>query len=195
MHGPTQLSACVQSTGNPHDQRVIVVGAGNSAVQIATELAEHANVTLATRKPVKFSAQRPFGRDLHFWLDRTRLDHLPTGPWLPDGFTTPVLDTGTYRTALEQRRPDCRPMFTMLEGPKVVWSDDQREHVDALVLAAGYRSDLPYLNKLGTEHDRDISRQHSGLGFVGLEWQRSLPSATLRGVGRDAAYVVHRLLK
>jgi putative flavoprotein involved in K+ transport len=33
-----------------------------------------------------------------------------------------------------------------------------------------------------------------GLGFVGLEWQRSFASATLRGVGRDAHYVVRRLL-
>lgn len=177
-----------------HGQRVIVVGAGNSAVQIATELAEHAHVTLATRKPVKFSAQRPFGRDLHFWLDRTGLDHLPIGPWLPDGLTTPVLDTGRYRTALDQRRPDRRPMFTALEGAKVIWPDEQREHVDAIILATGYRPDLPYLNGLGTDHDRGVSRHHPGLGFVGLEWQRSLSSATLRGVGRDAAYVVRRLL-
>ena len=178
-----------------YGQRVIVVGAGNSAVQIAAELAEHANVTLATRKPVKFSAQRPFGRDLHFWLDRTGLDILPIGPWLPDGFTTPVLDTGRYRAALEQQRPDRRPMFTALEGSKVIWPHEQREHVDAVILATGYRPDLSYLNGLDAEHDRGVSRRWRGLGFVGLEWQRSLSSATLRGVGRDAAYVVRRLLR
>ncbi|MGW6930751.1 hypothetical protein ACWGE0_11855 [Lentzea sp. NPDC054927] len=43
------------------------------------------------------------------------------------------------------------------------------------------------------DHDRGIS-QHLGLEFVGLDWQRSLASATLRGVGRDAAYVVRRFL-
>ncbi|MCX2946842.1 flavin-containing monooxygenase [Lentzea sp. NEAU-D7] len=174
--------------------RVVVVGAGNSAVQIAAELAEHARVTLATRKPVKFAAQRPFGRDLHFWLDRTGLDRLPIGPWLPVGFTTPVLDTGRYRGALDDGRPDRRPMFTAVEGSKVLWPDGRREHVDAIVLATGYRPDLPFLTGLGTEHDRGISRHHSGLGFVGLEWQRSLSSATLRGAGRDAAHVVGRLL-
>jgi putative flavoprotein involved in K+ transport len=178
-----------------HGQRVIVVGAGNSAVQIAAELAEHAHVTLATRKPVKFSAQRPFGRDLHYWLDRTGLDTLPIGPWLPNGFHPPVLDTGRYRTALERQRPDRRPMFTALEGSKVIWPDEQREHVDTIILATGYRPDLPYLSTLGTAHDRGMSRHHRGLGFVGLEWQRSLSSATLRGVGRDAAHVVRRLLR
>ncbi|WP_030481102.1 flavin-containing monooxygenase [Lentzea albidocapillata] len=177
-----------------HGRRVIVVGAGNSAVQIAAELAEHAHVTLATRKPVKFSAQRPFGRDLHFWLDRTGLDRLPIGPWLPGGFTTPVLDTGRYRSAIDDRRPDRRPMFTALEGSKVIWPDERREHVDAVILATGYRPDLPYLDRLRTEHDRGVSRHHRGLGFVGLEWQRSLSSATLRGAGRDATHVVRRLL-
>ncbi|HEX7308482.1 flavin-containing monooxygenase, partial [Lentzea sp.] len=59
----TVLHAAQYRTYEPFQgQRVIVVGAGNSAVQIAAELAEHAHVTLATRKPVKFSAQRPFGR-------------------------------------------------------------------------------------------------------------------------------------
>ncbi|MEZ4728706.1 MAG: NAD(P)-binding domain-containing protein [Caldilineaceae bacterium] len=46
-------------------QRVVVVGAGNSAIQIASELAQVAQVTLATRQPVRFVTQRPYGRDLH----------------------------------------------------------------------------------------------------------------------------------
>lgn len=192
--GTVRHAARYRSPAPFHGQRVIVVGAGNSAVQIAAELAGDAHVTLATRKPVRFSAQRPFGRDLHFWLDRTGLDHLPIGPWLSDGFTTPVLDTGRYRAALDRQQPDRRPMFTALEGSKVIWPDEGREHVDTIILATGYRPDLPYLHGLGTEHDRGVSRRHPGLGFVGLEWQRSLSSATLRGVGRDAAHVVRRLL-
>ncbi|GHG22354.1 hypothetical protein GCM10017667_67720 [Streptomyces filamentosus] len=60
-------------------RRVVVVGAGNSAVQIAAELAAAARVTLATRAPVKFAAQRILGRDLHFWTARTGLDAAPLG--------------------------------------------------------------------------------------------------------------------
>lgn len=85
--------------------------------------------------------------------------------------------------------------FTALEGSNVIWPDEQREHVDAIILATGYRPDLPYLTALSTEHNRGLSRHHQGLGFVGLEWQRSFSSATLRGVGRDATHVVRRLLK
>ena len=45
---------------NPHDhagERVVVVGAGNSAVQVGYELAQVATVTLATRHPVTFVPQ------------------------------------------------------------------------------------------------------------------------------------------
>nr|WP_207128502.1 NAD(P)-binding domain-containing protein [Actinocatenispora comari] len=42
-------------------------------------------------------------------------------------------------------------------------------------------------------HRGGLSSTHPGLGYVGLEWQRSFSSATLRGVGRDAAHVVRQL--
>ena len=37
------------------------------------------------------------------------------------------------------------------------------------------------------------STVHPGLAYVGLEWQRCLASASLRGVGRDARHVTRRL--
>jgi putative flavoprotein involved in K+ transport len=47
-------------------QRIIVVGAGNSAVQISVELATDADVTIATRSPILFKPQILLGRDIHF---------------------------------------------------------------------------------------------------------------------------------
>jgi putative flavoprotein involved in K+ transport len=181
-------------------QRVIVVGAGNSAVQIAVELAEHAEVTLATRKPVRYASQRPLGRDLHFWLAVTGLDSLPIGHLLRRHPTVPVLDDGTYRRAVNAARPDLRPLFTSAEGTEITWPDGRREHVNTILLATGYRPDLDYLRPLKALddhgfplHTKGISTVQQGLGYVGLEWQRSLASATLRGVARDAHYVLARM--
>lgn len=183
------------------DQRVVVVGAGNSAVQIAVELARHAQVTLASRAPVKFAPQRPLGRDLHFWLAVTGFDVLPIGHLARSVPAFPVTDTGIYRSAIEAGRPGRRPLFSSIEGSEVSWSDGTREHVDTIILATGYRPEVGYLEVLGALdprgrplQSRGLSATHRGLGFVGLEWQRSLASATLRGVGRDAEYVAHRLL-
>jgi putative flavoprotein involved in K+ transport len=189
-HTPTALAG----------QRVVVVGAGNSAVQIAVELAEHAQVSLATRNPVKYVRQRPLGRDMHFWFKVSGIDTAPIGPWIGDPPTAPVFDTGRYRNAVNLGRPDHRPMFGSIEGDEIVWADGNREHLDVLLLATGYRPDLDYLAPLGaldeTAHPRQrrgLSTTHPGLAYVGLEWQRSLSSASLRGVGRDAIYLAKRL--
>ncbi|MGW1179254.1 NAD(P)-binding domain-containing protein [Kitasatospora sp. NPDC002543] len=195
------LHAAEYATPGPFaGKRVVVVGAGNSAVQIAAELAERSRVTLATRAPVRFARQRVLGRDLHAWLTATRLDTAPIGRFLSRPPGQPVLDDGRYRAALAAGMPERRPMFTSVDGAKVTWLDGTAEAVDAIVLATGYRPNLPYLRPLGAL-DRDgrplhrdgLSTVGPRLAYLGLEWQRSLSSNSLRGVGRDAARVARRL--
>jgi hypothetical protein len=82
-------------------------------------------------------AQRPLGRDTHFWFRVTGFDAAPIGP---------------LQRALGALDAD-----------------------GALL------------------HRRGLSTTHPGLAYVGLEWQRSFASATIRGVSRDADYVVRRL--
>jgi putative flavoprotein involved in K+ transport len=182
------------------DRRVVVVGGGNSAIQIAAELAAVARVTLATRSPLKFTRQRIMGRDLHWWLKRSGVDAAPIGRWLR-GHTTPVLDDGRYRAALATGNPDARSLFARLDGDAVVWSNGDREPVDVVLLATGYRPDLEYLRPTGALdltgsplHRAGVSTTVRNLGYVGLDYQRSIASATVRGVGRDAQRVVARLL-
>ncbi|WP_017573767.1 NAD(P)-binding domain-containing protein, partial [Nocardiopsis halotolerans] len=181
-------------------QRVVVVGGGNSGVQIAAELAEVARVSLATRAPVAWANQRPLGRDVHWWFVRSGLDAAPLRRVWERGPTL-VNDDGRYRAAFASGNPDRQEMFTRLEGDKVVWCDDTVEGVDTVLLATGYRPALDYLAPTGALdshghplHHGGISTTVPGLGYVGLEFQRSFSSATLRGVGRDARHVVRRLL-
>ncbi|HEY5858129.1 MAG TPA: NAD(P)-binding domain-containing protein [Aldersonia sp.] len=183
-------------------QSVIVVGAGNSAVQIAAELADVAQVSLASRRPVKFMPQRPLGRDMHFWFTVTGLDAAPIGHLLKTAPTPPVFDTGRYKAALRAGKPTVQPMFTALHGSEAVWPDGTRTRVDTVLLATGYTPHLPYLAGLGAltdtgrpRHRAGLSTTHPGLGYLGLEWQRSLSSASLRGVGRDARHLVGRLAR
>jgi putative flavoprotein involved in K+ transport len=183
-------------------QRIVVVGAGNSAVQIAHDLADVAAVTLATRAPIRFVDQRPLGRDLHFWFAVTGFDRLPARR-ADSPPAVPVLDDGRYRRALADGRIDRKDMFTGFAADQVIWADGAREHVDAVVFATGYRPHLPYLHALGGALDElgrprrrgGMSTVHPGLGFLGLEWQRTPASNTLRGVGRDAGHLVRRLAR
>jgi putative flavoprotein involved in K+ transport len=180
--------------------RVVVVGGGNSAVQIAVELARVAAVSITTRGPLRFQRQRFLGRDFHWWLTRTGLDTSRWGPRLVSG-TVPVIDDGRYRAAIAAGRSDHRPLPRRFDGNRIVWADGVTEPVDVVLLATGYRPDLPYLAGTGAvdehgvpRHDGGVSSVVPGLGFVGLERQRSFASATLRGAGRDAAFVLDRLL-
>ena len=175
------------------------MGAGNSAVQIAADLASVARVSLATRAPLRFRRQRPFGRDLHWWLIRSGLDSASIGRRLDRG--TSVVDDGRYRAALRSGNPDGRPMFTVLDDDGVRWTDGTREPVDAIILATGYRPGLDYLKRLGALdgddwplHRRGTSTTVPGLGYVGLPHQRSIASATLRGAGPDAEHVIAEIL-
>jgi putative flavoprotein involved in K+ transport len=179
-------------------QRIVVVGAGNAAVQIGVELAQVARVTLATREPLRYLPQRLLGRDIHFWLKLTGLDRTQ---WLGPK-TPPVFDRGAYRAAIAAARPEHKPMFTRFTTEGVVWSDGQHEPVDTVIFATGYRPALTYLAGLGaldetgqTLQQKGVSTTVPGLYYVGLPRQRSAASATLRGVGVDAKFVVKHLVR
>ncbi|WP_280336900.1 hypothetical protein [Nocardia wallacei] len=111
-----------------------------------------------------------------------------------------MLDDGRYRAALAVGKPSRAPMFTAFDRDGVVWPDGTRTTADAVIFATGYRPHLPYLAGLGAltidgapRHRKGISTTHSGLGYLGLEWQRTPSSNSLRGVGRDAAYLARHL--
>ncbi|UPT43233.1 MULTISPECIES: NAD(P)/FAD-dependent oxidoreductase [Streptomyces] len=178
-------------------KRVVVVGGGNTAVQVGYELAQVAEVTLASRSAVQFLPQIREGRDVHHWLTATGFDQLPPAWLIHYVGGTLVLDSGRYRKALESGQLARRSMFTTLEGDAVVWADGAREKADTVLLATGYRPSLDYLKPLGALdadgmplHSGGLSLTHPGLVYLGLEFQRSFASNTLRGVGRDAEYVI-----
>jgi putative flavoprotein involved in K+ transport len=191
--GTVLHSAAYRSPEPFAGRRVIVVGAGNTALQVAVELAAHAHVSLATRAPISYARQRPLGRDLHFWLTVSGLDRLPIGPLIRRKPGVPVLDTGRYRAAVRRGAPGHRPMWSGIDGDRLIWADGTQERFDTILLATGYRPALPYLKNLDLTQRRGISVAHPGLAFLGLEWQRTLASNTLRGVGADARHIAGRL--
>lgn len=177
-------------------QRVLVVGGGNSGVQIAVELAATARVSLVTRNPVRWQRQRMLGKDLHWWLAATGIDRMP---WAPR--SVPVVDSAGYRRRIADRHPEQRGMFHRLHPQGVDWGEGTVESVDALIFATGFRPNVQYLAQSGALdpagmplHAKGVSTTVPRLGFVGLEGQRTFASATLRGVGRDARHVVNALL-
>ena len=155
---------------------------------------------MAVRSPVQFVPQVRGGRDMHYWLHTLRLDLLPPSVLSRLVKGTLVFDTGIYRAALDSGELSQRPMFAAFQEDGVVWADGELEPVDVVLFATGYRPSLAYLKSLGALdpagmplHQRGLSSTHRGLAYLGLEFQRSFSSNTLRGVHRDADYVVKAL--
>ncbi len=180
-------------------QRVAVVGVGNSAIQIAHELSRTRDVTVLGRGRPRFLAQRQWGRDIHFWLRRSGLDQWPLGHWLGWAPATPVLDDGRYRAAFASGKLKYRPMFQRITEQGLVWNE-KAQPFDTLLLATGFVNRPAYLEGLdglsaseAAQQKGGVARHVAGLFFVGNAWQRNNASATLRGVGPDAARVVRRI--
>jgi putative flavoprotein involved in K+ transport len=92
-------------------------------------------------------------------------------------------------------------MFTSVSPTGVVWADGQHEAVDSLIFATGFRPNVSFLDGLPVlDYDGHVLQRHGmalhvpGLYFVGLPRQRNFASATLRGVGPDAAHILPSLL-
>ena len=180
--------------------RVLVVGAGNSAVQVGHELAQVTDASLAVRQPVQLVSQRVAGRDLHWWFRLTRADLLPPRVLQRLVRGTLVIDSGHYQEALRRGNLPQRQIFTAFTPDGVRWPDGSQEPVDAVIFATGYRPHLPYLQSLGAldttgapRHRSGISTVQPGLAYLGLEFQRTFSSNTLRGVHRDAHFVIDAL--
>ncbi|MFS0722425.1 NAD(P)-binding domain-containing protein [Paenibacillus sp. 1P07SE] len=199
--GEVLHSSAYRSPDRYKDQRVLVVGRGNSAVQIAVELAESSHTSLAVLQPVQLVNQKVLGIDLHFWVRAIGLDAFQFwrfGKQAP--IPTGAVDLGDYKAKLEAGKPDQRAMFVAFNENGVVWPDGSKEKVDTVIFATGYRPGLTYLQEMGALdgegrplHTAGISQTVPGLYYMGLEAQRSFASATLRGVGPDATYVVRHL--
>lgn len=188
----------------PHSfagQRIVVVGSGNSAVQIAVELAAAARVILAHRSPLRYATGKPIPADSRFWRALTLASRLPIGRFFRSG-TIPIVDTEGYRDTFEQGNPEPRPMFVRAGERVLHWSDGRSEEVDTVVLATGYRPALAHLGALCTPdtaglppHRNGISTVHPGLAFLGLEYQRTILSGTLHGVGSDSRHLARQLAR
>jgi putative flavoprotein involved in K+ transport len=188
---PTQL---------PGAGRVLVVGAANSGLQIAAELAATQPVTVAVGNRPTELPQRIAGRDLFFWLTRSGFFTVPTGSRIARRLRARGdIVIGTRRGALRRRGIAFRPRLTGFTGRTARFADGSTAEVDAVVWATGYRPDYSWLHVPGVLDDAGAVRHTAGvtdvpgLYFLGLPWQTCRGSALLGFVGADAAALSARM--
>lgn len=131
-------------------KRVIVVGAGASAVQLIGELAPVAETVWVTRRPPQWRTGE-FGPETGLQVVTEVERRVVAG--LPP--TSVVGATGLMLRAQEQEAArlgaydDPRPMFERLEQGGARWADGAVEPADVVLWATGFRSAVDHLEPLG----------------------------------------------
>lgn len=197
----TQLhSGSYRSPGALPDGPVLVVGSGNSGVQIAAELARDREVTLALGTPARALPQRLLGRGLFDWLETagamkigadTALGRIIGRRELLVGLTPHLLER-THGVRLV-------PRIVGTRGNTLVTARGGVLAPRTVIWATGFRPSYPWLRAPVLDgsgrprHAQGISPV-PGLGFLGLPWQRARGSSLLGWVANDADYLARALL-
>lgn len=179
------------------DKRVLVVGMGNSAVDIASDICVVTkSTTISARSPVLVMPRMLFGVPTSRVLGKiekrwmpwpmrrtmreilTRIVHGSMKQW---GFVAPK--TRTHPTSHPSlmghfvwNRITAKPGIESVTGNEVRFVDDSVESFDTIIAATGYSVGLPFLTKNAGETEehkpdlflRVVSPTQPGLYFVGL---------------------------
>jgi putative flavoprotein involved in K+ transport len=163
-------SAAYTNAAPYRGQRVLVVGAGNSGAEIATDLSANgaAHVVMSVRTPPPIVPRDPFGMPVQRTSillstlpaaianrigrttarlvigDLTRYG-MPTGDFAP--YTTrrvPLIDVG-FVDALKRGRVKVKPALERLTPDGAVFADGTSEPFDAIIAATGFTTGLESL--------------------------------------------------
>ena len=178
---------------------VLVVGGGNTGFQIAKELSATHKVVLSIGSRQKPLPQRVLGRDLFWWLTKTRLLNKTVDSRL--GRKLGMRDTliGSSPGEITKRHGvQLKPRLVDAEGRRVRFDDGSELEVDAVIWATGYRSDyswikLPILGEDGRLRHRRGVTDVSGIYFLGLTWQHTRGSALIGFIKDDAEFIAERI--
>ncbi|MET0188586.1 MAG: FAD-dependent oxidoreductase [Pseudonocardia sediminis] len=178
-------------------ERVLVVGVGNSGLDVAADVAPDAGRTLsAARSPVLIMPRMVLG------VPTARVLGAVSKPWMPWpvqrtimraisrvfhgrmeqwGMRTPVTRThpasnATFMAHVSYRRITMKPGVASVQGTTVRFDDGSTEEVDTIIAATGYEIDLPFLSDAVSPvterrldaYQRVVHPDRPGLYFVGF---------------------------
>lgn len=182
--------------------RVLVVGGGNSAAQLAVELAQTHKVTVASPAPPWYLPEDVLGISMYWWTYLTGILNAGKDARVSryirdrgDAIVGKQLDTlvSAGRVRLHPHR------VVSGEGERVRLEDGTDIDVAAVLWCTGFRADTRWLDVPGAVdskgeplHDEGASPV-PGLHWMGLPWQTRLNSSIIDGVDRDARALAARI--
>jgi putative flavoprotein involved in K+ transport len=192
-------SSAYRNPGSVPEGEIVVVGAGNTGVQIAAELATAGRtVSLSVSTLGKATPHRFMGKSLFWWFER--LGVMDARPDSRIGRRVKKNENTIVGTDLKALFRDVERVGKAVDADSdgLLLADGTRRRPDAVVWATGYRPSYPWLQApvldgTGAPIHYNGITDVPGLAFLGLPWQRNRGSALVGWVGRDAAVLAEHL--
>lgn len=194
-------SAQYQQPGPFRDQKLLIVGEGNTGAQLLAELSKVAKTSWATIKTPEYLPDDVDGRVL-FNVASAKYNAKKKGEKFDSSkynlgsiVVVPAVKDARQRNALETKGS-----FDEMYKDGVIWQDGTREKFDAIIWCTGFNYATDHLDGL-TERDSKgrIETQATkainvpGLWLVGYGGWTGFASATLIGVGRTARQTIQEI--
>lgn len=181
-------------------QRVLVVGGGNSAAQIAADLLPVADVVWVAARPPRMLPDDVDGRVLFETATRAVQDRAAGRPNSGVAGLGDIVAVPSVRHARDHLGLRARPMFDRLTAAGARWPDGHEERFDTVIWCTGFRPALRHLRPLelprvdghpstvaaGQDASPVTARLDPRVLFVGYGDWCGAASATLIGVNRAA---------
>jgi putative flavoprotein involved in K+ transport len=184
---------------------VLVVGGGNTGVQLAIELSSDREVYLALGEDRKFLPLEFMTKNIFWWFDKLGvLDasiETKLGSWLSKQ-KDPIFGLGPQLTLLVNHGKIKRmPKLIGFDGKEAIFRGGERATISNILWSTGFTYDYSWIEipgvldaKGNVIHHRGVS-PIPGLYFLGLPWQYRRGSALIGGVGRDARYLIDQIIQ
>jgi putative flavoprotein involved in K+ transport len=192
-------SSAYRNPGSVPEGEIVVVGAGNTGVQIAAELAAAGRtVSLSVSTLGKATPHRFMGKSLFWWFER--LGVMDARPDSRIGRRVKKNENTIVGTDLKALFRDVERVAKTVDADSdgLLLADGSRRRPDAVMWATGYRPFIPLAagagaGRTGAPIHYNGTTDVPGLAFLGLPWQRNRGSALVGWVGRDAAVLAEHL--
>ncbi len=181
----------------PHG-RIAVVGGGNSAAQLAVELADSdpaRDVTMIAPQQPWFIPERILGLTVYWPLKLLGILSSPATSRISEYIHSRgdgILGTEAKRAIKAGRLRLLTSRVVDAHERSLVLADGTRHEADAVLWATGFRTHYPFVQVEGalTEHGGPLHEGGvspvDGLYWLGLPWQRRLDSSILHGIAADS---------
>ncbi|MDM5188080.1 NAD(P)/FAD-dependent oxidoreductase [Bacillus sp. DX4.1] len=190
-------SSQYQSPKKIPDGPVLVVGGGNSGTQIATELAESRDVTIAISHPFKFLPLKIIDKSIFHWLEKVGLLYAGTntrrGAWFQKQ-SDPIFGF-ELKKLIREGKVETKPRVTQTQEREVTFDDHSKINVQNIIWSTGFVPDYNWIDIEGSLDEKGFPIQNRGVSpiqgvyYIGLPWQHQRGSALICGVGRDAEFI------